>query len=145
MLQVVAGRRAAASLAALALAYLPAAATAQTAEPTPADPGPSPSADCDERRGVDCLAEVDQPLDPSAPLEIWPDLGVDWPDLEQDQAAPIAEAPQATGDPASATTYDYRIAGLDESDPETIAILAQFRQLSTLQQYEGEPANAAQV
>ena len=145
MLQVVAGRRAAASLAALALAYLPAAATAQTAEPTPADPGPSPFADCDERGGVDCLAEVDQPLDPSAPLEEWPDLGVPWPDLEEDQGTPIAEAPQVVADPAGATTYDYRITGLDGEDPETIAILAQFRQLSTLQQYEGEPANAAQV
>ena len=145
MLQVVAGRRAAASLAALALAYLPAAATAQTAEPTPADPGSSPFADCDERGGVDCLAEVDQPLDPSAPLEEWPDLGVPWPDLEEDQGTPIAEAPQVVADPAGATTYDYRITGLDGEDPETIAILAQFRQLSTLQQYEGEPANAAQV
>ena len=128
----------------MALAFLPAAANAQAVEPTPA--GPAPTGDlCVGPDGEDCLDEVDG-LDPSAPLEAWPDLGVDWPDLEQDDGAPIAVAPEAPlADPTSARTYDYRVLGLDENDPATLAILAQFRELSTLQEYEGEPANAAQV
>ena len=146
MLQVVAGRHAAASLAAIALAFLPAAAWAQAAVQAPADPVPTRSTDCRLPDGSDCLSEVDEPLDPSAPLEAWPDIGVEWPDLEQDQAVPIPDAPvEATADPASERTYAYAIRGLDETDPVTLAMLTQFRQLSTLEEYQGDPANAAQV
>ncbi|HET9428884.1 MAG TPA: BamA/TamA family outer membrane protein [Allosphingosinicella sp.] len=129
----------------MALAFLPAAAGAQAVEPIPADPVPSGVTECVERDGLDCLDEVNQ-LDPSAPLEEWPDLGVDWPDLEQDSGTPIATSPvPELADNASARTYEYRVVGLDENDPAAVAMLAQFRALSTLQEYEGDPANAAQV
>ena len=146
MLQVVAGRHAAASLAAIALAFLPAAARAQTAVQAPADPVPTRNTECRLPDGSDCLNEVDQPLDPSAPLDSWPDIGVEWPDLEQNQALPIADAPvEASADPASERTYSYAIQGLDGADPVVLAMLTQFRQLSTLEEYQGDPANAAQV
>ena len=123
MLQAVAGRRAAASLAAIALILLPAAALAQTADP---------------------LDQANQPLDPSAPLDPWPDLGVDWPDMEEDSDGAIADIPDtAIADASAARTYGYRIEGLDET--ESAALLAQFAALSTLEEYEGGPANAAQI
>jgi translocation and assembly module TamA len=127
MLQVVAGRRAAALSAALALILCPVAAGAQT--PPPAPPAPP-----------------GQPLDPSAPMEAWPDLGVDWPDMEQRQseAIPTQPSPAADiGDAATARSYSYRIEGLDEA--EAAPLLAQFRSLSTLEEYRGRPANAAQI
>jgi translocation and assembly module TamA len=123
MLQAVAGRRASASLVALALALSPAAALAQTADP---------------------LDQVDQPLDPSAPLEEWPDLGVEWPDLEEDTGDLIPDVPDpAIADAAGARAYTYRIEGLDEAD--AVELLAQFRQLSTLEEYSADRANAAQI
>ncbi len=129
MLQVVAGRRAAAAAAALALILSSAAAPAQTGAPATAEPDP--------------LDTLDQPLDPSAPLDPWPGLEVEWPDM----AAPdgeIADAPAAAAADAGASrTYSYRIEGLDEAAP--LSLLVQFRALSTLEEYRGEPANAAQV
>jgi len=124
MLQVVAGRRAAASAAALALFLCQNPAAAQ--EPDPLD-------------------EVNQPLDPSAPLEEWPDLGVGWPDMAEDPGSEIADTPQAgaAADATTARTYSYRIEGLDET--ESAALLARFRELSTLEEYREQPANAAQV
>jgi translocation and assembly module TamA len=123
MLQVVAGRRGAAPLAALALILIPVAAEAQTADP---------------------LDEVNRPLDPSAPLEPWDDLGVEWPDMEADPAAAIADRPDASvADAAGARSYAYRIEGLDAA--EAAPILTQFRTISTLEEYRGSPANAAQI
>ncbi|HEV2867088.1 MAG TPA: BamA/TamA family outer membrane protein [Allosphingosinicella sp.] len=123
MLQVVAGRRAAALAAALALTLSSAAASAQGA---PADP----------------LDQADQPLDPSAPLDPWPDLEVEWPDMEA-PAGEIAPTPDPAADPSAERTYSYEIAGLDEASAADL--LAQFRQLSTLEEYRGQPANAAQI
>ena len=76
MLQVVAGRRAAALSAALALILCSAAAGAQTG-------------------AAAAGAAAEQPLDPSAPMEEWPDLGVDWPDMEQKRGrrSPTSPAP----------------------------------------------------
>jgi len=127
MLQVVAGRRAAALSAALALILCSAAAGAQTAAPPPAPP-------------------PEQPLDPSAPLEEWPDLGVDWPDMEQNPAEAIPDRPGAAApvaDAAAARHYSYRVEGLDSA--EAAPLLARFRTLSTLEEYRGNPANAAQI
>jgi translocation and assembly module TamA len=124
MLQVVAGRRAAALAAALALIVCADAAYAQTAEPPPAPP----------------------PLDPSAPMEEWPDLGVDWPDMEREPDAAIPDRPEAAvnvADAAAARGYSYRIEGLGAA--ETPILLARFRALSTLEEYRGDPANAAQI
>jgi translocation and assembly module TamA len=144
MLQVVAGRRAAASLAALAFALLSAAAQAQTADrPPQADPAANGLEQCREPSGQDCLDSVDQPLDPSAPLDEWPDLGLEWPDLvDEGQAIEVAPDP-AMAAAASARGYSYRILGLDDS--AATAMLAQFRQLSTLEEFRGDPANAAQI
>jgi translocation and assembly module TamA len=122
MLQVVAGRRAAASLAAFALLILAVAASAQTTDP---------------------LDEVDQPLDPSAPLDPMPEIDVPWPDMEGPEA-PIPETPDpAVADTGAARGYSYRIEGLGEVG--AAALLAQFRELSTLEQYRGDSANAAQI
>ena len=136
MLQAVAGRRAAALPAALALILCPVAASAQTPQ-TPQPPAPA-------NRPADPLDQVDQPLDPSAPLEEWPDLGVPWPDLEEDRGAPIPVSPDANvADAAASRTYSYRVDGLDGIEAEPL--LDRFRELSTLEQYRGDPANAAQI
>jgi translocation and assembly module TamA len=121
MLQVVAGRRAAALSVALALILCPAAASAQTAPPP------------------------EQPLDPSAPMEEWPDLGVDWPDMERsrDEAIPNQPNAPATADAAAARSYSYRVEGLE--GVEAAPLLTRFRTLSTLEEYRGNPANAAQI
>jgi translocation and assembly module TamA len=127
MLQAVAGRRAVALSIALALILGPAAGHAQVPTPPPAPPPPA-----------------DAPLDPSAPIEDWPDLGVDWPDMEADRTAPIPVTPEAAAaDAAGARRYAYRIEGLDGAEAQ--AVTARFRALSTLEQYRGEPANAAQI
>ncbi len=129
MLQAVAGRHAAALSAVLALLFLfPGAAAAQEAAPTPDEPPPAEA----------------PALDPSAPLEEWPDLGVDWPDMEADRSEPIPVTPDAyVADAAASRTYAYRVEGLDEVESATL--MAQFRELSTLEQYRGDPANAAQI
>jgi translocation and assembly module TamA len=126
MLQVVAGRRAAALSAVLALILWPAPAGAQAADPPPPPAG--------------------QPLDPSAPMEEWPDLGVEWPDMERNPNEAIPDLPGATVDSAdmgAARSYSYAIAGLDAA--EAAPLLARFRALSTLEEYRGSPANAAQI
>ncbi|WP_129793027.1 autotransporter assembly complex family protein [Sphingosinicella sp. CPCC 101087] len=122
MSQVVAARHAAACLAALALVAHPAAAPAQT----------------------DPLDEANAPLDPSAPLDPWPDLQVDWPDMEGEADGLIPDIPDtAVADAAAARGYAYRIEGLDAV--EAAALLEQFRDLSTLEAFRGDPANAAQI
>ncbi|HYN45789.1 MAG TPA: BamA/TamA family outer membrane protein [Allosphingosinicella sp.] len=113
--------------AAIALILSPAAANAQTAgpPPPPAETGP-------------------QALDPSAPLEEWPDFGVDWPDMEADRTAPIPVSPDANvADAAAARTYSYRVEGLEDVD--SAALLTQFRAVSTLEEYRGDATNAAQI
>jgi translocation and assembly module TamA len=124
MFQVDAGRGVAAALAALLLCACPGALLAQ--EQPPADPLDLP------------------PLDPSAPLDPLPDLGVDWPDMEQGDDDAIAEAPDSgIADAAAERRYAVRIEGLD-ADTET-ALRALFDPLSTLEQNRREPANAAQI
>ncbi|HST37302.1 MAG TPA: BamA/TamA family outer membrane protein [Allosphingosinicella sp.] len=138
MLRAVAGRRAVVLPAALALILCSAAARGQTAPPQgqTAPPAQPPSDPLDEAN--------QQPLDPSAPLEEWGDLGIDWPDMEAEQGDVIPDLPSANvADAAAARTYSYRIEGLDNED--VTALLAQFRQLSTLEQYRQAPANAAQI
>lgn len=121
MLQAVAGRHAAAFTVALALVLCPRSAAAQAVDP---------------------LDEVNRPLDPSAPLDPWDDLDVPWPDMEE--AGEIAAAPEAEiADATAERRYAYRITGLDEAEqPE---LLARFRDLSTLEEYRRDPANAAQI
>ena len=125
MFQVDAGRGVAAALAALLLCACPGALLAQE-QPPPADPLDLP------------------PLDPSAPLDPLPDLGVDWPDMEQGPDEPIADAPDTgIADAAADRRYTVRIEGLDG---ETEAALREpFNSLSTLAKNLKDPANAAQI
>ena len=138
MLQVVAGRRAAASLAALVLLSSPAAGAAQ-AGPVVDQAGAAP-----EPPAADPFSDLAAPLDPSAPLEPWPDLEVAWPDMDEAPSTDIADAPGADDtDVAANRRYGYRIEGLDDVANEDL--LAQFRQLSTLEEYRDDPTNAAQI
>lgn len=125
MFQVDAGRGVATALAALLLCACPAALLAQEQRP-PADPLDLP------------------PLDPSAPLDPLPDLGVDWPDMEQGADDAIADAPDTgIADSAAERRYTVRIEGLDG---ETEAALREpFDSLSTLARNLKDPANAAQI
>jgi translocation and assembly module TamA len=84
------------------------------------------------------------PLDPSAPLDPLPDLGVDWPDMEQGSNDPIADAPDpGIADSAAERRYAVRIEGLD-SETEA-ALRLPFDSLSTLAKNARDPANAAQI
>src|SRR5215210_2485000 len=111
MFQSDAGRGVAAGLAAFLLCACPGALLAQE-QPPAEDPLDQP------------------PLDPSAPLDPLPDLGVDWPDMEQSADLPIADAPDtAIADAAAERRYAVRIEGLD-ADTEA-ALRGQFDSLST--------------
>jgi translocation and assembly module TamA len=125
MFQVDAGRGVAAALAALLLCACPGALLAQEQQP-PEDPLDQP------------------PLDPSAPLDPLPDLGVDWPEMEQGADDAIADAPDpGIADPSAERRYAVRIEGLD---PDTEAALrSNFDSLSTLSKSGKDPANAAQI
>jgi translocation and assembly module TamA len=123
MLQVAAGRPVVVALAAAALSLCHGAAAAQDRDP--AD-------------------ELNQPLDPSAPLDPLPGLGVDWPDMEEAADERIADTPDASiADAATERTYVVRIEGLDGIADE--GLLAQFNQLSTLEANRKDAANAAQI
>ncbi|HEY0130339.1 MAG TPA: BamA/TamA family outer membrane protein [Allosphingosinicella sp.] len=125
MLQVDAGRGVAAALAALLLCACPGTLLAQE-QPPPGDPLDQP------------------PLDPSAPLDPLPDLGVDWPDMEQGADDRIADAPDTgIADAAAERGYTVRIEGLD-ADTEA-ALREPFDSLSTLAKNVKDPANAAQI
>ncbi len=92
----------------------------------------------------DPFGELDAPLDPSAPLDPLPGLGVPWPDMEQETGDDIAVAPDArTADAAGERTYAVRVEGLDGIG--AAELLAQFAELSTLQANRDDPANAAQI
>ena len=127
------GRGRACLLAAACGLALPAVAYAQGAGPGPAE------------------------LDPNAPLDPMPDLGVDWPDMDaadpvpEPQAGPApgeaAEAAASAGaieDAAEARPYAYRLAGLEGlGDPA--ALIDRFKQQSALEQGDEDRANAAQI
>ncbi|MFL6858400.1 MAG: autotransporter assembly complex protein TamA [Allosphingosinicella sp.] len=136
MYQVVAGRLSAAALAAAVclIPSSPAAGQQQETAPAAAPPAPAP------------LPPGPPVPDPSAPLDPMPDLGVDWPKMEEEAAGKgaIAVAPDAgIADAAAERDYAWRITGLD---PETEAELrAQFASLSSLEQKKKDRANAAQI
>ena len=96
-------------------------------------------------------------LDPSAPLDPMPDLGVDWPDMDQPDPIPEpepGEPPQASAegqaagdgieDSAAARRYVYRLEGLDGVESAE-ALIDRFNDQSVLEENEGEAANAAQI
>lgn len=133
MYQVVAGRLIAATLPAAALLCCPAVASAQTPPPPEAAAPPAPPAPVEP--GVP---------DPSAPLDPMPDIGVEWPDLQQEAPEAISTAPDTgIAETESQRSYSVVITGLD---PETeAAIRVQFSGLSTLEATRKDPANAAQI
>ncbi|UVO51914.1 autotransporter assembly complex protein TamA [Sphingomonas sp. SUN019] len=78
-------------------------------------------------------------LDPNSPLAPLPDIGVAWPELGQDIAAPA----ELRTDIAAETRYKWRIEGIDGIG--TALLRQRFAELSTLGQHDGEPSNAAQL
>ena len=85
-------------------------------------------------------------LDPSAPLDPMPDLGVEWPDLNaQDPLAPaqVETAPPSADLIGGDRRYAVRIDGLAEIG-DTERLLATFREQSALEA-DRKPANAAQI
>jgi translocation and assembly module TamA len=91
-------------------------------------------------------------LDPNAPLDPMPDLGVAWPDLnaKDDLAAP----PAATSDQKEAATpadegtseirYVWTVEGLNALG-NSADLLTAFRKQSALEADRKDPANAAQI
>ena len=95
-------------------------------------------------------------LDPSAPLDPMPDLGVDWPDMASPD--PVIEpepsdSTEATAgettsdnieDSAAARRYAVRIEGL-ETVADSAELVERFDDKSVLRKDEDDPANAAQI
>ncbi len=96
-------------------------------------------------------------LDPNAPLDAMPDLGVEWPDMNAPDPLPLpvpgAPADTAQGaardagvaidDSVAARRYVVRLGGLGAADSE--ALQEAFRNLSALEEGDNDPANAAQI
>ena len=98
-------------------------------------------------------------LDPSAPLDPMPDLGVDWPDMNQPDPEPppevqgvepetatevIEEVAEKVENASATRNYRWSITGL-EGVAEADAIRAGFEERSTLEADEDESSNAAQI
>ena len=90
-------------------------------------------------------------LDPSAPLDPMPDLGVEWPDMDTPDPVPepvegeaIAAGEEAAFDgDVAARSYAIRLTGLGEASSEDL--LEAFEQRSALEAEKEKPANAAQI
>ena len=93
-------------------------------------------------------------LDPNAPLDPMPDLGVDWPDLNAKETAPTIQQRRsgrpedchATDDRRGTATLRYTVesracAAGDAAED----LLNAFRQQSALEAERKKPANAAQI
>jgi translocation and assembly module TamA len=125
--------------AAAALAFVPATARAQTAPP-PAPPPPSDPAE----------------LDPNAPLDPMPDLGVAWPELKASDTTPPqpgvaspaskqkATTKEAAADGSGDVHYTILVEGL-ASLGNAEDLLHDFREQSALEAERKHPANAAQI
>jgi translocation and assembly module TamA len=98
-------------------------------------------------------------LDPSAPLDPMPELGVEWPDLNQPEpelppevegVAPDAaaeatqEAAEGVEDAAAERRYEWTISGLD-GVADAAAIRGGFDERSVLEGDSNKTANAAQI
>ncbi len=104
-------------------------------------------------------------LDPSAPLDALPDLGVDWPDPaasqeptaspeaevaepatapQQDVAAEPVESLPLDGEPGSELRYTLALEGL-EPIGSAAELIEAFNENSALQEDRDEAANAAQI
>ena len=122
-------RRAAQLHCAAALgAILASPALAQAPQPAPTPSGPAE-------------------LDPSAPLDPMPDLGVDWPDLNAKDQSTVALPGQGDGQAdqgAGERKYVMVIEGLGDVGGRE-DLLKAFRLGSVLQADRKDPANAAQI
>ena len=85
-------------------------------------------------------------LDPSAPLDPLPELGVEWPDLDaHDPAVPAdEESPRPTDTDQSAKPYTLSIEGLAETG-EAERLETDFRAQSALHEGRRDLANPAQI
>ncbi|HVM37115.1 MAG TPA: BamA/TamA family outer membrane protein [Sphingomicrobium sp.] len=88
-------------------------------------------------------------LDPSAPLDALPGLGVDWPDLDTPDPVPLADAvpspqPVQAENDAGALRYTVTLAGI-QALPDAAELSEAFDRQSELRQEDDEPANAARV
>ena len=98
-------------------------------------------------------------LDPSAPLDPMPDLGVEWPDMNQPDPEPppelqavepqtaaeaTADAAERDGDATATRSYRWTISGL-EGVAEAEAIRIGFDERSVLDSEQTDEANAAQI
>jgi len=98
-------------------------------------------------------------LDPSAPLDPMPDLGVDWPDMNQPDPEPppevqavepetaaeaTEEAAERVEDVAATRNYRWTISGL-EGLAEVAEIRSGFNERSVLEGDRNKEANAAQI
>jgi translocation and assembly module TamA len=116
-------------------AYSVHATGAQTAAP----PAPPPPPDAAE-------------LDPDAPLDPMPDLGVAWPQLDAKDTVPAPPPPGSKQKPTAAQVtdasgnirYSVAVEGLGPLGGSE-DLLKAFRSQSTLQQERKDPANAAQI
>src|SRR3546814_17042343 len=73
-----------------------------------------------------------------------PDLGVPWPEMEEETGEDIADAPDTNiAEAGGERTYSIGVEGLEGVDAE--GLLAQFDELSTLEENRDDPANAAQI
>src|SRR3546814_690580 len=73
-----------------------------------------------------------------------PDLRVPWPEMEEETGEDIADAPDTNSAEAGGErTYSSGVEGLEGVDAE--GLLAQFDELSTLEENRDDPANAAQI
>jgi len=88
-------------------------------------------------------------LDPSAPLDALPGLGVDWPTLDATDQTSSAESSQTqqeqvTAEDAGERSYVVEIRGMG-SFSASEDLLKAFRSQSTLEANRKHPANAAQI
>ncbi len=91
------------------------------------------------------LAQQAPPLDPSAPLDPMPDIGVDWPDLARDvPEEPLADAAPAVVDPNAQRQYSVAINGIHRLG-NAAELVETFEKQSALFEARKEEANAAQV
>ena len=106
------------------------------------------------------LAQAAQPqvpdaaeLDPSAPLDPMPDLGVEWPDLNaRDQSVPPPPdappgPPTETADADEGVSERRYVVAVEGLGPTGISeeLLDAFHKQSVLEDNRGDPANAAQI
>ncbi|HEX4894467.1 MAG TPA: hypothetical protein VFV47_14380, partial [Hyphomicrobiaceae bacterium] len=92
-------------------------------------------------------------LDPSAPLDPMPELGVEWPDMDTpdpvlepiDDEAVVADDDRSNAieDSAAARRYVVVLSGLGEASTEEF--LQAFHARSALEADDDEPANTAQI